>query len=146
MAKRTIIAKGYVNIRDEKVANAAITPGHLVERMSTDKVKKHATAGGLVNALFAIEDAHQGKKITDDYSTSNVVQLWRPVPGEQVNGIAVGTSGTSIVIGDFLESAGDGTLRVIDPDSVAVTEFPNSIVGVALEAASADGRFTLEIV
>ena len=48
-------------------------------------------------------------------------------------------------IGDFLESAGDGSLRVQAPASDGVDEFPSSIVGVALEAASAGGRFALEI-
>ena len=140
-----VIAKGYLNIRDEKVANAGITPGHLVERMSTDKVKVHATAGGSVNALFALEDEHQGNGITDAYVANDVVRLWRPVPGEQVYGIADATSGTTIAIGDFLESAGDGSLRVQAPASDGVDEFPSSIVGVALEAASAGGRFALEI-
>lgn len=142
----TIIAKGYVNIQDEKVANAAITPGHLVERMSTDKVKVHATAGGSVNVLFALEDAYQGNKITDDYAADDNVFLWRPVPGEQVYGIADATSGTTIAIGDFLESAGDGSLRVYVPAASGdIVENNNTIVGVALAAASAGGRFALEV-
>ena len=142
----TIIRKGYVNIFDEKVANAGITPGHLVERMSTDKVKVHATAGGSVNPLFALEDNLQGNDIADAYVATNVVSLWRPVPGEQVYAIADATSGTSIAIGDFVESAGDGSLRVYVPaPSGGVVENNNTIVGVALEAAAAGARFTVEI-
>lgn len=146
MAKNTIILKGYVNIRDEKVAVAGITPGHLVERTSADKVKVHATAGGSVNNLFAVEDNYQGNDITDAYVADDLVMLIKPVPGEQIYGIADGTSGTTIAIGDFLESAGDGSLRVKTQASAGVTEFAGSIVGVALEAASAGGRFALEIV
>jgi len=142
----SVIAKTYVNIRDEAVANAAITPGNLVERMTTGKVRKHATAGGSVAPLFALEDAAQGKKQTDAYASGDTVSLLRPVPGEQVYGISDSTSGTSIAIGDFLESAGDGSLRKLAPSSAGVTEFPNSIVGVALEAAGAGVRFALEIV
>lgn len=138
----TIIIKAYVNIRDEKIANAILTPGHLVERMSTDKVKKHASAGGSANALFAIEDAYQGKKITEDYASAALVMLWRPVPGEQVNAIAKDT----IVIGDFVESGGDGTLRkYVSPASGGIVQESQTIIGVALEAASADDRFVVEI-
>jgi hypothetical protein len=146
----TIVGKGYVNIRDEKVANAAITPGMLVERMSTDKVKAHATAGGPVNALFAIENENEGEDIDDDYAATDIVKLWRPVPGEQVYAIVDDTTQDDIVIGDFLESAGDGRLRKITTNtSAGLNEFSNSIVGVALEAvdqAGAGGRILIEIV
>ena len=137
----TVVAKGYVNIRDEKEAAGAITPGHLVQRNSAGKVVVHATAGGPVNKLFALEDAYQGKKITDAYASGDTAILWHPVSGEQVNAIAGGT----IAVGDFVESNGDGTLRKYTVTSAGVSEFPASIVGVALEAASLGGRFTVEI-
>ena len=138
----TVIGKGYVNIRDEKVAAGIITPGHLVERTSADKVQVHATASGSANALFAIEDNYQGKGITDNYAANDVVILWRPVPGEQVNAIAGGT----IAIGDFVESNGDGTLVTKVQASAGAEEFASSIVGVALEAAAAAGTFAVEII
>jgi hypothetical protein len=141
----TVIRKSYANIRDEKVAAGTITPGMLVERTSADKVQAHSTAGGSAAPLFALEDAPQGNGLTDDYSANDNVLLWRPVPGEQVQGIADATSGTTIAIGDFLESAGDGSLRVLNPASAGVTEFPNSLVGVALEAAVAGANFTFEV-
>ena len=145
MAKNTIVIKSYVNIRDEKVAQAAITPGHLVERRSDDKVQKHALAGGPCNPLFAIEDAFQGKKITDNYAASDEVFLWKPIPGEQVY---AHLSGTDAVIGDFLESAGDGTLRPLSPvqSSAAIAEYAGNIVAVALEAVSTGNRLVVEIV
>ena len=39
MAPKTIIVKGNP-VRGEKIANAAITPGHLCEFISTDKIQK----------------------------------------------------------------------------------------------------------
>ena len=145
MAKNTIVIKGYLNIRDELVASAAITPGHLVERLADGKVQKHALAGGPVNPLFAIEDAFQGKKITDNYSTDNDVFLWKPIPGEQVY---AHVSGTDAIIGDFMESAGDGTLRPLNPvqSSAAVPEYAGNIVAIALEAVSTGNRLIVEIV
>lgn len=145
----TIVGKGYVNIRDEKVAAGTITPGMLVERTSADKVQAHSTAGGSVNPLFAIEDENQGNDVDDNYSANAVVKLWRPVPGEQVYAIVDDDTQDDIVIGDFLESAGDGRLRKSTVQTSAGNEeFPSSIVGVALEAvtqAGAGGRILVEI-
>jgi len=146
MAKNTIILKGYVNIRDEKAAAGVITPGHLVERTSADKVQVHATAGGSVNNLFAVEDNYQGNDIDNNYAANDMVMLIKPIPGEQIYGIADSTSGTSIAIGDLLESAGDGSLRKKTQSSAGVSEFAGSLVGTALEAASAGERFALEII
>lgn len=144
----TIVAKPYVHIRDEKLAAGTITPGMLVKRTSADAVIAHNVAGGAVNVLFAIEDENQGNDIADNYSSGALVKLWRPVPGEQVYAIAA-TSGNTIAIGDFVESAGDGRLRKVEAalSSAGVEEFPSSIVGVALEAAvpGAGIRFLIEI-
>ncbi len=54
MAKFMIKVKSYLNVHDEKIANAAISPGHLIERMSTDKVRVHASADGPVFPMFAL--------------------------------------------------------------------------------------------
>lgn len=144
----TIVAKGYVNIRDEKLANGTITPGMLVKRLSTDRVVAHSTAGGAVNALFAIEDENQGNDIDDNYSSGNLVKLWRPVPGEQVQAIASATSGHQIAIGDFLESDGTGRLRKADAvlSSAGKSEFPQSFIGVAVSAAAPGERFIVEVI
>lgn len=141
----TIIGKGYVNIRDEKVASGAITPGMLVERISTDEVQAHATAGGPVAPLFALEDENQGNDISDAYADGSLVKLWRPVPGEQVYAIADDTASGAIAIGDFVESDGSGRLRKATDDSAGGTTFP---VGVALEAVTPSAalqRFLIEI-
>jgi hypothetical protein len=130
----TIVGKAYVNIRDEKDAGGAITPGHLVERNSSDEVVVHSTAGGDVNPLFALEDELQGKEISEAYASGDKVFLWRPVPGEQVYAIAEG----AIAIGEFVESNGDGTL-------IAFSSGSTEAVGVALEAAADGDRFLVEI-
>lgn len=149
MAKNTIIIKDADGHRDEKVANAGITPGMMVERMSTDKVKAHATAGGAATKLFAIEDENQGNGIADAYVATNVVKLWRPLPGDQVYGILDdASSATALAIGDFVESAGDGRVRKYTVgNSAVVNEHSNSIIGTALEAQSTvGGRVIIEII
>lgn len=148
MAKNTVVVKTYNNVRDEKVASGAITPGMLVERTSDDKVKAHATAGGPANRLFAVEDAPSGNGLSDTYADANTVLLWHPGPGDQVYAIADDTTGVAIAIGDFVESAGDGRLRELSPvqSSAGVSEFAQNVVGVALEAASNGERFLIEII
>ncbi|KKM63752.1 hypothetical protein LCGC14_1508320 [marine sediment metagenome] len=142
--KRTIVGKGYLNIREQAVSTAvAVTPGALMERVGgAATVRVHSTEGGIVEKLFALEDAFQGKGINDDYGAAGVpVMLWSPVPGERVYALTDQTSAVSIAIGDFLVSHGDGTLTPLTVTSAAVTEFPNSIVGVALEAGVAGTDF-----
>ena len=70
----TIKSKKYLDIINERVANAAITPGMLIEIMSTNKVRAHATAQGNAAKIFALEDELQGKGIDDNYSALDPVQ------------------------------------------------------------------------
>lgn len=146
MAKNVIKVKSYLNIDDEKEVAAAVTPGHLIERTSADKVQKHATAGGPVFPMFALEDSFQGRKITDAYDTTTYKRapIWIPTRGDQVYAhITV----EDVDIGDLLESAGDGTLRKYDiASSGGVIEGSNIIVGRAVEAISAGNQGVIEII
>jgi hypothetical protein len=145
--KRTVIGKGYSNIKDEKAAVGAIVPGMLVERTSADKVQAHATADGIAQKLFAQEDSYQGNGLADNYAADDIVILFLPTAGERVNAIASATTGTVIAIGDFLVSDGTGRLKLADEsvaDGLAVNL--HSVIGVAVEAAAAGERFTLEII
>ena len=133
----TVKLKKYQDINMEFVANAAITPGHLVELMSTNKVKVHTTeSGNALPKMFALEDELQGKEIDDDYAADDRVQVWVCQPGEVVNALL--KDGETIVIGDALESAGDGTLQKVAADSTGVYYY-NQIVGIALEALDLSG-------
>jgi hypothetical protein len=129
----TIKLKNYLNVFEEFVANAGITPGHLVEVMSTGKVRVHTTAEGNVLPMFAIEDELQGNDIDTAYVAADQVQVWIPTRGDIVNAILADEE--NVAIGDFLTSAGDGTLKKYDPAaSAAVIENPALIVGVAVSA------------
>ena len=138
MAKNTIIVKNYLNIFDEKTATAvAITPGYLLEITSTGAVQAHSGEGQTVLPMFAIEDSLQGKGITDDYAVSSQVQVWIPQRGDIV--YALLSNGESVAIGALLESDGAGKLQAYSADSAGAVEYPNSIVGVALEAVDMSG-------
>lgn len=120
----------------EKQANAELYPGHLLERMSTDKVRKHSTSEGTCALpMFAIEDENQGNGIDDAYAADDRVVCWIPQRGDQV--YAVLADGENVAIGDYLESNGDGTLKEYDAsgqDSDADPIALNRIVAQADEA------------
>lgn len=123
MAKNTIKVTNYSNVRIEKVADAAITPGSLLEFTSTGTVKEHATAAGKHAFMFAIEDELQGNGINDDYAAGDRVQVWIPGRGDIV--YALLEDEANIAIGDFVESNGEGKVQ----------EYTSGvIVGVAVEA------------
>ena len=108
-AKNTVILKNYSNIFEEYEAEAAtIYPGCLIELTSGNKVKVHATPGGNALPMFAIEDALQGKTLMDAYADGDKVQYNIQRPGTRFLGVL--KVGETVLIGDELISAGDGTL------------------------------------
>ncbi len=137
---KSVILKRYLTIEEEKVAVAAITPGHLVELTSADKVQVHGTAEGNAQRMFAREDGIVGKTITDAYSADDRVPVVTLTPGDEVNAILAVSM--TIVVGDFLASNGDGTLRKHVPVTggfvaeTDITVVPEPIVGVAIEAVT----------
>ena len=123
MSYNTIKVRKFSDIQDEKTAAAVITPGALLEITSTGAVKEHATAAGKHAFLFALEDELQGKGIDDDYVADDQVQVWVAGRGDIVNALLEDES--TIAIGDFVESNGDGKVQAVSGS------YP---IGVALEA------------
>ena len=139
---KTIMLKGCNGPREEALAHAAgILPGHLVKLLSTGKVSVHSTAGGNAEKLFAIEDELQGRGITTAYGATDRVSHIVVQRGDWVNALI--KNGENIVIGDALESAGDGTLRKHIPqiDSASDVEIivADQIVGYAMAACDMSG-------
>lgn len=137
---KTIQLKG-VNPQEEAIANAAITPGHLVQIMTTGKIRVHATVGGNAEKIFAIEDELQGNGIDDAYASAAIVQYVAAQRGSWINAIIANDE--VVAIGDALESKGDGTLRkhVAQIDSAADVEVivADQIVGYAMQAVDMSG-------
>lgn len=134
---KTIKLKRYNEIEIERVANATIYPGMLIELMTTDKVRAHNTASRNVTPkMFALEDELQGHDIDTAYAANDRVKCGIFRPGDVVYGILA--DGQDIDIGDPLESAGGGLLQehVVDTadSEQAIAVYSQSIVGIALEA------------
>ncbi len=139
MAYKTITILGTPIIK-EYIANAAITPGHLCEVMSTGKARVHATAGGTAQTMFALEDENLGGEIGTAYTADNIARFGIFRPGDEVFGLLA--DGQTAIIGSFLESTNDGTLTVYSEASGVVSGAEladHSIVGKALEAVDMSG-------
>lgn len=134
MAYETIKLKKYSDVIEEYEAHATIIPGMLLSLNSDNEVLAHGTSTGNAEKIFALEDELQGKGIDDDYTAGDKVQCWIAGRGDQVNALLKDEE--TIVIGDFLESDGEGRLKKYTadiPDS-SFYIYPLQIVGVALEA------------
>lgn len=108
-APKTIILKGNP-IRGERLAAAAITPGHLLELISTNKVRVHSIAGGTAAKIFALEMGIVGDEITTAYAADDTVLFGHLCPGMEFYAL-LPANAPAVVIGDKLESNGDGALR-----------------------------------
>ncbi len=109
---------------DELDATETITPGQLLERTSAGKVAKNTDLDLPAEALFAQEDALQGKTIDDDYVADDKVQVLIPAKGSEVFAFLQG--GVTAADGIELSSGGDGTLVL-----ATTTDF---VIAVAQEA------------
>jgi len=135
MAKNTIKIKKYSDVVEEMKANAAITPGMLVEEMTTGNVRAHATPSGNAIPMFALEDELQGKTIDDAYAQNDQVQVWIPGRGDMVYGLLA--VGQNITKGTFLVSNGAGYLTALTDSASFGDDDSLKIVGVATESVNA---------
>ncbi len=142
MAIKTIVVVGMdLCIRKEGIAAGVITPGHLVQGPDTDVIV-HAGAGLTAQKAFAMENEVVGWDIDHDYADNDTVLYVVCPPGSIVWAIA---DGTGVTAEDFVESEGDGTMRVVATSAATADTARNSVIGKALDTAAADARFRLEV-
>lgn len=116
--------------READCVTAAITPGHLIERVSATTVKPHATAAAAsgVEALVARERDVVGDDIDTAYATGDRVSWYVASPG--VESYMLLDSGENVAFGALLESAGNGNLQAVTTGQAVFR---------ALEAVNATG-------
>jgi len=129
MAHQRIHGKGPYTHDEANASEAGIYPGMLLELDSAGGVIMHNTENGRMEALFAEEDALQGKTVSDVYTNGSKVSLILPGLGCEV--CALLADGEDVLIGDYLVSNGDGCLKKQTDDSDAIDVFT---VGVSMEA------------
>lgn len=143
----TIVLKSTGSERyDDAVADATITPGDLLNITATGVIR-HATAAGNAVPIFAVNASDQNKGIDDNYSAADMARFVIAQRGTVVNA-RVAASAAAIALGDYLESAGNGTVRkhtaqaINESGSATVNIQANSVVAIATEAVDNSGGGT----
>lgn len=138
MSYNVVILRGDAKVKSG-VAGAAITPGALIDAGNEAAIVVHAGAGLNAEKTFALEQDYIGQGVTTNIVVGDNMQYASFDSGSEVAClIAVGAG--AIVAGDYLQSAGDGTLQKFVPQlvdvgaTIAVTVQPLVIVGRAREA------------
>jgi hypothetical protein len=110
MARNVILLRGDAHEESGLAVTYAITPGMLVEPVSTG-FQPHATAGGTAAALYARQQSeNDGASIDTDIAAADEVTVLFCEKGSKVNAVTNDT----IVRGEFVQSAGDGTVALFD--------------------------------
>jgi len=125
--RNTIIVIG-TGMQSEAVAEAAITPGQVVELLSTGKVQKKATGGTIGEKAVAIEDYLQGNTVADDYSADDRVLYRVFKSGDETYCILA--DGENVGIGDTLAFADAGEMKANGTTT-------DVVVAIAMEAVDA---------
>lgn len=137
MARRVIALLGKPIINEDGVASAAITPGHLVEGVTS--VAKFSTAGGPAPRTFALERDELGDDIDVDYAADDNVKVGSFAPGMRVNALIA--SGENISEDQWLEPSDDGTLRA----QSAGTRIARALEAVDNSAGPSEARIRVEV-
>lgn len=136
-----VYLKGAPGVRMEAKANGAITPGHLLLLDSSRRVVVHNVAGGLQSKLIALENAMVGKDLTQAYASGDFTYCTFAQPGDELN-MLVAAAAPAIVVGDQLESAGDGTLRKASLATVpAITDSTGGAASATFAAITAGAGY-----
>lgn len=138
----TILLKGRDKVtRKEYVAGTAVNPGYLLALAADGEVDPHAAAAGNQSSIFAFENELAGEEITDAYGVGDQVLCMVCAPGVEILAV-LAANAAAIVIGDYLESDGDGTLRVLTTAAATPETARRSVVGMAIEAVDNSGGGT----
>lgn len=141
MAPKTILLKGDATIKEAE-AEAAITPGHLIEKIAAGTVQKQATTALNSPMLIALEDSLVGGEIDTDYDDGDRVYYAAAKKGEEY--YVWLSDGETVVIGDELEvGSTDGEfIKRSSGISVATAE---EAVDLSNSANTTKGRLKISI-
>ncbi|CAB4190464.1 hypothetical protein UFOVP1196_61 [uncultured Caudovirales phage] len=132
---------GDVTLINDVAAGEALTPGHLIDRYNdsgTMKYRKH-TGTSLAGSTFANDQSMLNKGITDAYASGDLVEAIIAHRGASV--YAFIASGQNIAQAAFLESAGNGTLKVYSSG----VKIAQALESVNNSAGPSDARIRVEV-
>lgn len=121
----------------ERPAVAAFTPGHLLMNVAAG-YQKHNTAADNTQKLFAVENLADAGDIDRAYVANETARAVYAQRGDKIYAW-IPAAAAAIVVGNALESNGDGTLRKVATDAATDDTERDSIVGYAAEAKDNSG-------
>lgn len=119
-------------------AGTTIEPGDLVEEIAAGTVQEHSTAASTAQKLVALTNLSVGGTIDDVYAVAATVRYGAFHSG-QLGFLRLKAAAAAVIIGDALESEGDGTIRKVVADAATDTAQRNAIVAYAVEAVDNSG-------
>lgn len=136
---RTILVSDNPHGEGNVLTGETINPGHLIDiDPATGDLLVHQTAAANAVPRFARERDWVGDDADDAYAAGERVDYFTARPGDRVYA-KLAAAAAAVARGDFLESAGDGTLRVLTTDAATDDTQRESVVAQALEAVDNSG-------
>lgn len=137
----TDINGSFIHEEALSASGSAIVPGDLVEETTAGEVQEHSTAAANAQRLIALTNLANASTIDDAYAVGETVRFGAAHSGQKAF-MRVAASAPAIVIGDDLESAGDGSVRKAVADAATDTDQRDAIVAYAIEAVDNSGGGT----
>lgn len=107
----TVLLKGSLDPIEEARASETISPGMLIEMLSTGGVQMNDKVAGTIQVLVALEDAKRPTgTITDPYLATELVMYHVCKPGDLVY-LRIPAAAAAIVKGDSLEPVAGGMVQ-----------------------------------
>jgi hypothetical protein len=125
---KKVALQGMPTYDEQKTASETLKAGHLIE-ISSGQWRKHAGAALNAPPIFAMERDELGTGMETTYASGDRVKAGRFKKGDKVSCRIA--SGQNIADGDYLESAGNGTLKKVATDAATDDTQRISIVGQA---------------
>jgi hypothetical protein len=146
---RVVVIGHNVGQYKEAECAEAITPGHLVTLNASDKLIKHATAGPVAAAganippivRVAVENDIFGKGIDDAWASGDQ-GLYQVLDSGCEFMALVAAAAPAIAKHDYLESAGNGTVR---KTTVIANAFARATVAVDNSGGGSPVRLRVEV-
>jgi hypothetical protein len=140
---RTIIAKGDPIQKEGTVLAAnSLNPGHLIDiDPATGNVMPHNRAGLNAVPRFCVERSDVGDDADTAITSGERANYVTARSGDEIYA-RLAASATAVTRGDFLESGGDGTLRLLTSSAATAESVRASVVAHALESVDNSGGGT----
>jgi hypothetical protein len=136
---KTIVLRGNPTHHEAQAGAAGILPGHLIRLSSTSgDVLVHNVAAGFCAPMFAREEDYVGGTISDAYADNDRIPYVHCQGGDEIYAL-LPASAAAVVIGDLLESNGDGTLKKTTRASTNTTTAIAHPIAIALQAVDNSG-------